>query len=79
MYNTMVTGFSATINDLPPNDPIWIEVAATNGCAIGTYSESKLIGGPILPDTGFDPHESNNAWNISSDLDIFSLFLLQLI
>jgi hypothetical protein len=56
-YNTNVSGFSAAINDLPKNQPIWAQVAARNNCAIGTYGDPKLIGGPKLPDTGFDPNE----------------------
>ncbi len=56
LYNTNVTGFSTTINALPVNQPIWIEVAAKNNCAIGTYGESKLVGGPLLPNTGFAPN-----------------------
>jgi len=47
-----VIGFSTTINALPLNQPIWVQVAARNDCQIGTYGESKLIGGPGLPNTG---------------------------
>jgi hypothetical protein len=52
LYNTDVTGFSVILGDLPSNQPIWARVAARNDCQIGTYGESKLIGGPGLPKTG---------------------------
>lgn len=47
-YNTNVTGFSTTINALPSNQPIWIQVAARNSCSIGTSTafvvrESRLF------------------------------------
>jgi len=64
LYNTNVTGFSATINSLPANQPIWVQVAATNSCSIGTYGESKLVGGPSLPNTGVAPQENNIPWYI---------------
>jgi len=48
LYNTNVTGFNATINDLPANQPMWFQVAARNNCAIGTYGEAKQIGGRVL-------------------------------
>ena len=79
LYNTTVTGFSTTINDLPTNDPVWIQVAATNGCSIGTYGEAQFIGAPLLPNTGFAPRENNIPWDFSSDLSIVSSFLLKLI
>lgn len=34
LYNTDVTGFSTTINDLPPNQPIFVQIAAKNNCRI---------------------------------------------
>lgn len=52
-YNTKVSGFSTTIKSLPENRPIWVRVAATDGCAVGAYSESKLAGSPSFPNTGF--------------------------
>lgn len=64
LYNTNVTGFSTTINDLPSNQPIWTQVAATNNCVIGNYGEAKLVGeqavspnvlGVNFPNTGFAP------------------------
>jgi len=55
LYNTNVNGFSTTISALPPNQPIWVRIAARNIGLIGTYGESKLVGGPSLPNTGFDP------------------------
>lgn len=32
LYNTDVIGFSTTINALPLNQPIWVQVAARNDC-----------------------------------------------
>lgn len=61
LYNTDVTGFSTTIKALPTNQPIWVSVAARNNCLLGTYGQSKLVGGPSLPNTGFAPNE-NTPW-----------------
>lgn len=52
LYNTNVTGFSTTINDLPFYQPIWIQIATRNSCFIGNYGESGFVGGPKLPNTG---------------------------
>ncbi len=68
LYSTNVTGFSTTINNLPPNQPIWVRVAATNGCSVGIYGGSKLVGGPSLPNTGFSPQSKNNPWDITAIL-----------
>lgn len=77
-YNTNVTGFSTTINSLPFNQPIWIQVAARNNCSIGTYGTPMLVGGPNLPDTGFAPH-NNILWYIILDsIFLLSFFLLRL-
>lgn len=54
-FSTAVTGFSTTINYLPTNQPIWIRIAATNNCYLGTYSVTKFVGVPGLPDAGFAP------------------------
>ncbi len=54
-YNTDVTGFSTTINDLPPNELIWMQIAARNSCSVGNYSEARLVGGPGLPGAGTGP------------------------
>jgi len=59
LYNTNVTAFFVTINDLPLNQPIWVRVAARNDCQIGDYGEAKLVGGPRLPNTGFAPNNNN--------------------
>jgi hypothetical protein len=59
LYNTNVTGFSTTINDLPANQPIWTRVAARNNCAIGTYGPSKMVGSPRLPNAGYAPQPNN--------------------
>ncbi len=64
LYSTNVTGFSTTINGLPANQPIWIQVAARNNCSIGAYGVAMLVGGPRLPNTGFAPNKNNNPWYI---------------
>jgi hypothetical protein len=79
LYNTNVTGFSTTINALPPNQPIWIEVAATNSCSIGTYGVSKLVGEPSLPNTGLAPRQNNIPWYIPAGIGVTLLTLLVLI
>jgi hypothetical protein len=45
LYNTDITGFSATINALPANQSVWVQVAARNECQIGNYGASKQVGG----------------------------------
>lgn len=62
LYNTDVTGFSTTINNLPANQPIWVQVTARNECMLGVYGASKLVGGPKLPDTGANPKTTNYPW-----------------
>ena len=62
LYNTNVTGFSTTLNDLPGNRPIWVQVASRNNCAIGTYGEPRLVGSPRLPNTGFAPNIMDMTW-----------------
>jgi len=59
LYNTNVTGFYVTINDLPLNQPIWIRVAARNDCQIGTYGQPLFVGGPSMPNTGFIVNKKN--------------------
>ncbi|MDO8429232.1 MAG: ice-binding family protein [Candidatus Daviesbacteria bacterium] len=68
LYSTNVSGFSTTINDLPPNQPIWFRIGARNDCTVGIYGSSKLIGGGQIggvnpnvlgvsfPNTGFAPN-----------------------
>ncbi len=57
-FSTKVSGFSTTINSLPANQSIWIEVAATDNCATGTFGKSLLAGetagtnSPGFPNTG---------------------------
>lgn len=76
-YNVDVTGFSTTINNLPLNTPIWVQVAARNYCAIGTYGQSKLIGGPGLPNTGLaDQKNSNSSLILVGILSTISVFLV---
>jgi hypothetical protein len=79
LYNTNVTGFSITINDLPPSQPIWIQVAARNNCSIGTYGEAKLVGAPSLPDTGLAPHKNILQQYILNGIATLSSFVLKLI
>jgi hypothetical protein len=65
LYNTNVNGFSTTINNLPANQPIWVQVAARNDCTIGAYGDSKFVGGPGLPNTGMAASsEDNYPWYI---------------
>ena len=78
-YNVSVTGFSTTINDLPANQPIWVQVAATNNCAIGTYGPPMLTGAPSLPNTGFAPRKNNLQQYILTGIPAFSSFVLKLI
>ena len=59
LYNVDVTGFSTTLNALPANQPIWVQVAARNECQVGTFENSILIGGPKLPNTGTGPDNEN--------------------
>lgn len=77
LYNVDVTGFSTTINALPLNQPIWVRVAARSDCTIGTYGESRLVGGPGLPSTGFAPGRSNISWFILAGFSLFSTILLK--
>jgi hypothetical protein len=65
LYNFDTTDFSATINNLHPNQPIWVRIANRNDCFIGTYGESKLVGGPGMPNTGFAPKNNKILWCIS--------------
>ena len=65
LYNTNVTGFSTTINALPPNQPIWVRIAARNTGLIGTYGESRFVGGPRFPNTGLAPHKNDVPWHVS--------------
>lgn len=78
LYNTDVTGFSTTINNLPANLPIWVRVAAKNDCTIGSYGASKPVGGPGLPNTGFAPHHNNITWYLTIGIfeGFFILFVL---
>lgn len=59
LYNTDITGFSATINNLKTNQPIWVRIAARNECQIGTYGEPKFVGLPKLPNAGFAPQKNS--------------------
>ncbi|MEP7167217.1 MAG: ice-binding family protein [Candidatus Woesebacteria bacterium] len=63
VYNTTVTGFSATLTMLPANQPIWVRVAATDNCAVGFYSEA-LLAGTRLPRAGNDPENTTQTSTI---------------
>lgn len=75
LYNVNVTGFSTTLNSLPANQPLWVQVAARNECQIGEYGSALIVGGgsgggfiPRLPNTGFSPKENNPLWYILAGL-----------
>ena len=75
LYNVDVTGFSTTINNLPANSPIWVQVAARNECQIGEYGTASLIGSsgissniPRLPNTGYEPRAGNLIWFLVAGL-----------
>ena len=62
LYNTRVTGFSTTLNNLPANQPIWVRVTATDYCSMGVYGVPKLVGGPGLPNTGLATQKNGSLW-----------------
>jgi len=75
LYNVDVTGFSTTLDSLPANQPIWVQVAARNECQIGEYGEAMLVGGtarggfiPRLPNTGFESKENRGYWFLLAGL-----------
>lgn len=68
LYSTNVTGFSTTLNNLPANTPIWVEVAVRSDCTIGEYGTPKLVGGPGLPNTGFAPGINNISLYVSAGI-----------
>lgn len=78
-YNTNITGFSTTLNNLPSNQSIWVQVAATNGCSIGNYGAAVLAGGPSLPNTGFAPQKNNILSFILTGIFVLSTVFLKLI
>jgi hypothetical protein len=78
LYNSIVTGFSTTINSLPLNQPIWVRIAAYNG-SIGTYGEARLVGGPSLPNTGLAPRQNIIPWYFPAGIGIAMSGLLVLI
>jgi hypothetical protein len=75
IYNVNVTGFSTTLNNLPANQPIWVQVAARNECMVGTFEAAiqvgriTLVGAPGLPNTGFGENGSR-FWMILSGLSL---------
>ena len=80
IYSNNVTGFSAILNGLPSNQPIFVRVAARNDCYIGKYGDAKLVGGPSLPNTGFAPQKNTNPWYIPAGISVailVALFLIQ--
>lgn len=70
IYNVNVTGFSTTLNDLPANQPIWVQVAARNDCMVGTYAAAvqvgrvTLVGAPGLPNTGYGENNNSKYWMV---------------
>lgn len=62
LYNADVTGFSTTIKSLPTNQPIWVQVAARNECQVGNYETAKLVGGPMLPNSGYESSKDYSLW-----------------
>jgi hypothetical protein len=79
LYSTDVTGFSTTINSLSVNDPIWVRVGARSDCTIGIYGQSKLVGGPDLPSTGFAPGKNNILWYLAAVIFVGIMVLTVLI
>lgn len=71
LYNFDVEGFTATINSLPVNQPIWVSVASRNYCSIGVSSEGILIGGPRLPNTGYSQKKYDISWYVLGGIIIF--------
>jgi len=87
LYNTDVTGFSTTLNGLPSNTPLWVQVAARNECQIGEYGPASLIGRiapvsypdtfvPRLPNTGLAPEDNYSNWYILAGVLLGSSALL---
>jgi hypothetical protein len=79
LYSTDVTGFSTTINSLPANVPVWVRVGARSDCTIGIYGQSKLVGGPGLPGTGFAPRKNNISWYLAAVIFVGIMVLTVLI
>lgn len=77
LYNTRVTGFSTTINALPPNQPIWVLIEPTDDCSVGPCGVAKLVGGPRLPNTGIGSYKDYTFWYIVAGLLVFSPLLLK--
>jgi hypothetical protein len=83
-FNTKVTGFSTNINSLPANQQIFVQVAATDNCVIGSFGPVVRIGGgevlgaslPALPGTGFEPDNFSNTALITGITSILSLSVL---
>jgi hypothetical protein len=77
LYNTRVTGFSTTLNNLPANKPIWVRVVASDYCSEGVLGVAKLVGGPGLPNTGLTP--SQRSVGIPAGVFVGLLTLLVLV
>jgi len=83
-FNTKVTGFSTNINSLPANQQIFVQVAATDNCVIGSFGPIVGIGGgevlgaslPALPGTGFEPDNLSNIALITGVASVLSLSVL---
>lgn len=88
LYNVDVTGFSTTLNSLPTNQPIWVQVAERNDCFVGGYGGSKRGGQivssgvpdnanpliPKFPDTGYGPQEAHLLRNFFLGIFLGSIF-----
>jgi len=83
-FNTKVTGFSTDINSLPANQQIFVQVAATDNCVIGSFGPIVRIGGgevlgaslPALPGTGFEPDNFSNIALITGIASTLSLSVM---
>ncbi|MDO8451507.1 MAG: hypothetical protein Q7S76_01425, partial [bacterium] len=77
LYSTTVTGFSTTINDLPPNQPIWVLISPTDNCSTGLCGVAKFVGAPRLPNAGVAPKVNAIPWQIPAGIFVLFPFLLK--
>jgi hypothetical protein len=82
-FNTKVTGFSTNIGSLPSNQQIFVQVAATDNCAIGKFGPIASIKGvktgQVLgfPKTGFGP--SNIMLSIALPTSLIGILSVSLV
>jgi LPXTG-site transpeptidase (sortase) family protein len=74
LYSTNVTGFSTTLNDLSPNQPIWVRIAVRDSRTISQYGQAKFVGAPVLPRTGFSQHSTLFSTHIRIPPSVFAGF-----